>query len=62
MFNKIMTYDIDNPVNDEAHKKYNMAVLHAKKALENGKSSEEAHKIFQQVLDSEGEGHCHTHK
>ena len=62
MFNKVMTYDIDNPVNDEAHKKYNMAVLHAKKALENGKSSEEAHKIFQQVLDSEGEGHCHTHK
>ena len=33
MFNQIMTYDIDNPVNDEAHKKYNMAVLHAKKAL-----------------------------
>ena len=30
MFNQIMTYDIDNPVNDEAHKKYNMAVLHAK--------------------------------
>ena len=62
MFNQIMTYDIDNPVNDEAHKKYNMAVLHAKKALENGKSSEEAHKIFQQVLDSKGEGHCHTQK
>jgi hypothetical protein len=48
--------------NDEAHKKYHAAVAHAQKALENGKTSEEAHKIFQQVLESKGEGHCHKHK
>ena len=57
-----MNYDINNLPKDEAHKKYRMAVEHAQKALENGKSSEEAHKIFQQVLDSTGEGHCHKHE
>lgn len=50
MFKSIMSYDIDNLPNDEAHKTYKMAVEHAKAALAAGKSSEEAHDIFRSVL------------
>ncbi|NCD09063.1 MAG: hypothetical protein EOL98_06490 [Negativicutes bacterium] len=52
IFNKVMNYDINNLVKDEAHKKYGMAVEAAQTALKEGKSSEEAHKIFQEVLEA----------
>ena len=50
------------PKTPHAEYRYKMAMKHVEAAKAAGKSSEEAHKIFQQVLDSEGEGHCHTHK
>lgn len=38
--------DIDSIPKDEAHAKYRTAMLHMQKALQNGKSADEAHTIF----------------
>lgn len=37
--------DIDSIPKDEAHAKYRTAMLHMQKALQNGKSADEAHTI-----------------
>lgn len=55
MFNRIMNYDVANMADENAHEKYHAAVEQAKKALENGETSEEAHRIFRQALEAKGE-------
>lgn len=50
--------DIDSIPNDAAHAKYKSALIHANKAMEEGKSSEEVHSIFERVLHGTGEGKC----
>ena len=33
-----------------------------KKALENGKSADEAHEVFRKIMNGETSGHCHHSK
>ena len=50
--------DIDSIPKDEAHAKYRTAMIHMKAALENGKTSEEAHAMFKRIMNGESTG-CH---
>ena len=47
---------------DEAHAKYRTAMVHMKKALESGKSADEAHEVFRKIMNGETSGHCHHSK
>lgn len=54
--------DIESIPQDEAHAKYRTAVVHMKKALESGKSADEAHEVFRKIMNGETSGHCHHSK
>ncbi|MDU2066889.1 MAG: hypothetical protein E6713_18905, partial [Sporomusaceae bacterium] len=63
IFHKIMNLDpldIDSIPQDEAHKNYRMAAIHAKKAMEAGKSSEEVHEIFNKIRSGNYETGHHS--
>ena len=55
---RLKKLDIDSIPKDKAHAKYRSAMIHVKKAMEAGKSSDEIHEIYRKVLNSDGTGKC----